>query len=105
MLQRASIAAAVAHDPPLTIADEPTSALDHALKARILAALSAKCRAMLLITHDFSVIANHVDRVLVCAEGMIVESGAPATVMARPQHAVTRSLLNAAAPYLKAANA
>ncbi len=95
MLQRAVIAAAAAHQPPLIIADEPTSALDAEFADVTLQALRATGAAILLITHDLRLAARHADRIAVCQHGQIVESGAAATILASPQHAYTMTLCNA----------
>ncbi|WP_024804306.1 ABC transporter ATP-binding protein [Nocardia sp. BMG51109] len=96
--QRALIAAALAMDPPLLIADEPTTALDATVAARILDVLAdAKRRgkAIVLISHDLSVVARLADRVAVMRGGEFVETGSAAEVLDRPRHEYTRSLLDA----------
>jgi peptide/nickel transport system ATP-binding protein len=95
MLQRAVIAAASAHRPPVIIADEPTSALDADLAETTLDALRSTGAAILLITHDLRLAARHADRVAVCKDGQIVEIGAAATVLKAPQHSYTIELLDA----------
>lgn len=95
MLQRASIAAAAAHEPPLLIADEPTSALDAELAHAILRALRARDSALLLVSHDLVLVAEHADRVAVCYAGRIVEHGEPGAVLDRPRHPYTRALIAA----------
>jgi microcin C transport system ATP-binding protein len=95
--QRVMIAAALANDPKLLIADEPTTALDVTIQAQILDLLaSLKQRlgmAMLLITHDLSIVRRHADRVVVMKDGHAVEQGKVAEVFAAPQHDYTRMLL------------
>lgn len=108
MRQRALIAMAVSCDPDLLIADEPTTALDVTVQAQILRLLmrlrDERKMAMMLITHDFGVIAGMVDRVHVMQHGHIVEEGPIERVFAQPQHAYTRSLLDAI-PRLRAEGA
>jgi microcin C transport system ATP-binding protein len=95
--QRVMIAAALANDPRLLIADEPTTALDVTIQAQILELLADLKRrlsmAMLLITHDLSIVRRHADRVVVMKDGAVVEQGAVAEVFARPQHPYTAMLL------------
>ena len=95
--QRVMIAAALANDPKLLIADEPTTALDVTIQAQILELLAAlKQRlgmAMLLITHDLSIVRRHADRVVVMKDGEAVEQGSTAAVFAAPRHPYTRMLL------------
>lgn len=95
MLQRATIAAAGAHDPVLTIADEPTSALDAHLADDILTALRRSCRALLLVSHDLHLVARHSDRVIVMYAGRVVETGPTADILERPRHPYTRALIAA----------
>ena len=104
MRQRVMIAIALACRPPLIIADEPTTALDVTIQAQVLELLrELKERfhlALLLITHDFGVIAEMADRVAVMYKGQIVESGPVRQILREPAHAYTRSLL-AAVPGMK----
>jgi ABC-type dipeptide/oligopeptide/nickel transport system ATPase component len=93
------MAAALACDPALIIADEPTTALDVTVQAQILALLAELKRsrrlALILITHDFGVVAGLADRVAVMQAGRLVECGPTVTVMRTPTHPYTRSLLAA----------
>jgi len=99
MRQRVMIAIALACRPPLVIADEPTTALDVTIQAQVLELLrELKARynlALLLITHDFGVIAEMADRVAVMFKGKIVEQGSVRDILRRPSHEYTRSLLAA----------
>ena len=95
--QRIGIAMALANDPDLLIADEPTTALDVTVQARILELLQDLRRqrgmALLLITHDFGVVAQVCDRVAVMKDGEIVEQGETQAVLRDPQHAYTQKLI------------
>jgi peptide/nickel transport system ATP-binding protein len=103
--QRAMIAMALALDPKLLIADEPTTALDVTTQAQILKLIrdlqQRRKAAVLFITHDFGVVAEIADRVVVMQHGVIVEQGAATAVLNNPQHAYTKQLI-AAVPPLKA---
>jgi peptide/nickel transport system ATP-binding protein len=96
MLQRAVIAAAAAHQPPVIIADEPSSALDAEFADATLQMLRATGAAILLITHDLRLAARHADRIAVCQHGQIVECGAATAILTSPQHAYTTALCNVA---------
>ena len=97
MRQRAMIAMAMANDPDVLIADEPTTALDVTTQAQILEVLRDVRRrtrsALILITHDFGVIAGVADRVLVMYAGKVVESGTVDDVLLHPAHPYTRGLI------------
>jgi ABC-type dipeptide/oligopeptide/nickel transport system ATPase component len=99
MRQRVMIAIALACKPPLIIADEPTTALDVTIQAQVLDLMrELKARynlALLLITHDFGVIAEMADRVAVMLKGKIVEQGPVRTILRAPTHEYTRRLLAA----------
>ncbi|MEW6639369.1 MAG: ABC transporter ATP-binding protein [Pseudomonadota bacterium] len=103
--QRAMIAMALALDPKLLIADEPTTALDVTTQAQILKLIHdlqrRKGTAVLFITHDFGVVAEIADRVVVMQQGRIAEQGDADEVLNRPQHPYTRQLI-AAVPRLTA---
>ncbi|HEY4277156.1 MAG TPA: ABC transporter ATP-binding protein [Conexibacter sp.] len=106
MRQRIMIALATAPKPRLLIADEPTTALDVTTQAQILALLarlrSENGMAVLLVSHDFGVIAQVCDRVAVMYGGHIVETGPVEAMYSAPQHPYTRALLESV-PALDAA--
>ncbi len=97
--QRVIIAMALVCQPELLIADEPTTALDVTTQAQILGLIKNLQRefgcAVLLITHDFGVVAQMADDVAVMQRGEIVERGSVRQVLKAPQHAHTRALLDA----------
>jgi peptide/nickel transport system ATP-binding protein len=96
------IAMALALDPRLLIADEPTTALDVTTQAQILTLIrdlqKRKKTAVLFITHDFGVVAEIADRVVVMQHGSIVEQGDAASILNDPQHPYTRQLIAAVPP-------
>jgi oligopeptide/dipeptide ABC transporter ATP-binding protein len=98
MCQRVMIAIATASSPRLMLADEPTTALDVTTQAQILKLLAAMSAeegmAMLLVSHDFGVIAQACDRVAVMYGGHIVETGPVETIYHEPEHPYTKALLN-----------
>ncbi|MGC2781010.1 MAG: ABC transporter ATP-binding protein [Bradyrhizobium sp.] len=100
--QRAMIAMALALDPKLLIADEPTTALDVTTQAQILKLIrelqQRRKTAVLFITHDFGVVAEIADRVVVMQHGVVVEQGPAQDVLRRPQHDYTRQLIAAVPP-------
>jgi len=95
--QRVMIAMSIACEPCLLIADEPTTALDVTVQAQILKLLddlkSRMNMGMLFITHDFGVVADIADDVVVMFRGQIVESGTKQQVLGNPQHPYTKALL------------
>ena len=99
MRQRVLIAIAISCDPDLLIADEPTTALDVTVQAQILRLLmrlrEERGMSLMLITHDFGVVAGMVERVNVMYGGTIVESGPVDAIFASPEHNYTRALLEA----------
>ena len=99
MRQRVMIAMALACRPKLLIADEPVTALDVMVQAQILALLRGLRDelgiAMILISHDLSVIAEACDRTVVMYAGRIAETGPVGPVFERPAHPYTRALIGA----------
>ncbi|MGN8245767.1 dipeptide/oligopeptide/nickel ABC transporter permease/ATP-binding protein [Cellulomonas soli] len=99
MAQRVLIAGAISCEPDLLIADEPTTALDVTVQAEILELLRSLQAdlgmGMVLVTHNFGVVADLCDRVAVMQEGEIVESGDVRQVFRDPQHPYTRQLFGA----------
>jgi peptide/nickel transport system ATP-binding protein len=97
--QRVMIAAAIACHPALLIADEPTTALDVTIQAQILTLLDDLRReldmALLLITHDLSVVSDWADQVAVMYAGRTVERAHGGTFFAHPRHAYSQGLLGA----------
>ena len=98
--QRMMIAMALANDPEILIADEPTTALDVTVQAEILTLLQKLQRklgmAILLITHDLTIVKNIADKVAVMHQGKIVETGAVKEVFAKPSHPYTKHLISSA---------
>ncbi|WP_139024989.1 ABC transporter ATP-binding protein, partial [Bradyrhizobium sp. STM 3843] len=97
--QRAMIAMALALEPAVLVADEPTTALDVTTQAQILKLIrnlqQSHSMAVMFITHDFGVVADIADQVVVLRHGRVVEEGAAEAVFAQPQAEYTRALLAA----------
>jgi len=97
MRQRVMIAMAIACQPAALLADEPTTALDVTVQAHILDLLAElrtqRQMAVVLITHDLGVVADHADAVCVMFGGRVVEFGRTAEVLHEPRHPYTRALL------------
>jgi peptide/nickel transport system ATP-binding protein len=97
MRQRVMIALALACKPELVIGDEPTTALDVMMQAQILELLEELRRdlglAMILITHDLSVLAETCDRIAIMYGGKIVETGTIRTLYSSPEHPYSERLL------------
>ena len=99
MNRRAMITIALAASPSVLIADEPTTALDVTTQAEILSLIrelaEERSMALLLVSHDLGVIAETCDRVAVMYAGRIVETAAPADLLARPRHPYAAGLVAA----------
>ena len=98
MQQRAMIAMALACKPRLLVADEPTTALDVTIQAQILDLLRDLRKqfgmSVLLITHNFGIVAHFADRVLVMLDGRLVEQGPVKEILRAPRHPYTKALLD-----------
>ncbi len=96
--QRVMIAMALANKPELLIADEPTTALDVTVQAQVLELLEELQKelnmAMLLITHDLSVVERMADHICVMQHGELMESSEAKTLFSAPKHDYTKMLLN-----------
>ncbi|HSV54978.1 MAG TPA: ABC transporter ATP-binding protein [Burkholderiaceae bacterium] len=99
MRQRMMLASVMLLEPALLIADEPTTALDALVQRDVLELMVGLTRerntAVLLISHDLPMVARYTQRVIVMQHGEVVESGATAQLLAGPQQAYTRKLLEA----------
>ncbi len=99
MLQRMMLALALVSGAELLVADEPTTDLDLVVQAHVLNRLEAISKkrnlGVLLVTHDFGVVARLADRVAVMSDGAIVEQGSITQIFHRPSHPATRALLDA----------
>ncbi|MBB4275691.1 dipeptide ABC transporter ATP-binding protein [Rhizobium mongolense] len=97
--QRIVIAMALAMEPRLLIADEPTTALDVTTQAQILDLFKElrdkRDAGILFVTHDFDVVAEIADRVLVMQNGLVVEQGSADDVLNHPSHPYTQRLIDA----------
>ena len=98
--QRIMIAMAIANNPELLIADEPTTALDVVVAAQILKLLKQIQKkhkmAILLITHDLTIVKNLSNRLYVMKGGEMVESGKTSSIFEYPKHAYTKKLIHSA---------
>ena len=97
--QRVIIAAAMVLEPAVLIADEPTTALDVTTQAQILKLIAdlqaRRGTSVLFITHDFGVVSEIADSVVVMQQGRVVEAGTARAVLSNPQHPYTRRLIDA----------
>jgi peptide/nickel transport system ATP-binding protein len=103
--QRVAIALALAGQPSVVVADECTSALDVRSQAQVvdlLRTVTGTKRGLLFVTHDLALASELCTHVVVLKRGVVVEAGAMAEVLARPQHPYTRSLLAAVPPWCPA---
>jgi peptide/nickel transport system ATP-binding protein len=98
MRQRVMIAMALSCEPQVVIADEPTTALDVSIQAQILELLrrisEVHRTALLMVSHDLSVVAGLADRIAVMYAGEIVESGTTGGVFSHPRHPYTLGLIS-----------
>lgn len=98
MRQRVMIAMAIACNPKILIADEPTTALDVTVQAQILDLLHTLRdkfnMSVILVTHDFGVVADFADRIQVMYAGRIIERGTKDEILRNPRHPYTWALLN-----------
>lgn len=99
MSQRVMIAMALACEPKLLIADEPTTALDVTVQAQIMDLLhrlqAERHMAMILITHDLGLVAQHAHNVVVMYAGQVVETSRVPEIFKQPEHPYTEALLQA----------
>lgn len=99
MCQRASIAMAMVLQPELLFADEPTSALDVTVQAQVVEELmhirGDFGTAIMIVSHNMGVIAHMADRIVVMYAGMVLEYGAPRTLIRTPAHPYTQNLIHA----------
>jgi peptide/nickel transport system ATP-binding protein len=97
MRQRALIAMALAPGPELLVADEPTTALDRSIEAQILTLIEDLVRSekmsLLYISHDFAVVSNIADHIVVMYAGEVVEEGPTDAILTAPKHPYTQALL------------
>ncbi|WP_018405679.1 ABC transporter ATP-binding protein [Marinobacter gelidimuriae] len=100
--QRVMIAMALANEPELLIADEPTTALDVTVQKQVLELLQQLQEklgmAILLITHNLTIVRRYADRVVVMEQGQLVEQATVETLFTTPQHPYTKCLLDAEPP-------
>ena len=98
MQQRVQIAKAIANNPPLLFLDEVTTGLDVSVQARVLDLIRELQQelgiAMIVVSHDLSVIRMLTDRTLVMKNGRIVEAGLTDQILQDPQHAYTQLLVS-----------
>lgn len=98
MRQRVMIAMALACNPDVLIADEPTTALDVTIQAQILELIDSMKKqsdmAVVLITHNLGIVAEHAEQVMVMYAGRIMETAATKRIFERPAHPYTKGLLN-----------
>jgi ABC-type polar amino acid transport system ATPase subunit len=94
--QRVAIARAMAMEPPLLLMDEPTASLDPARRYELgetLTKLREEGRTLVVTTHDDDFARDFATRVIILADGAVVEQGDPKEVLTHPQHPATKALL------------
>jgi len=98
MRQRVVAAISLSSEPAVLLADEPTTALDVTIQIQFLDLLKSIQRernlAMILVTHDLSIVSRACDRVAVMYAGRIVETGDTITLFENPRHPYTKALLS-----------
>jgi ABC-type polar amino acid transport system ATPase subunit len=95
--QRVAIARALAMDPKIMLFDEPTSALDPEMIGEVLDAMKVMANegmTMVVVSHEMGFIREAADRILVLADGKIIEEGTPAQLFTKPVHDKTKSFLS-----------
>ena len=100
--QRVAIARSLAMSPSVMLFDEPTSALDAEMSGEVLTVMKDVARngmTMVVVTHELSFASEIADTVVMMEEGVIVESGPPATIFNQPQSERTRSFVRAVASH------
>ena len=106
MRQRVMIAMGLSLGAKVLLADEPTTALDVTVQAQILAQLKRlreqEDLSIVLVTHDFGVVADIADRIAVMQAGKIVEQGAAEEILHEPKHPYTRGCWRRCAPAIRA---
>jgi peptide/nickel transport system ATP-binding protein len=99
MRQRLMLASVLSLEPAILVADEPTTALDAVIARQVLESMvratTALGTAVLLVSHDLSVVCRYAQRVIVMRHGRIVESGATRDILMQPRHPYTQALLAA----------
>jgi peptide/nickel transport system ATP-binding protein len=99
MRQRIMLASVMLLQPALLVADEPTTALDAVVQRDVLELMveltRARGTAVLMISHDLSMVARYTDRIIVMCKGEIVEEGVTQDLLRQPKHSYTRKLLAA----------
>ena len=97
--QRVLLAMAMVNNPSCLIADEPTTALDAHLQRQVLDTIKRRQKksnmSLILISHDLNLVHQYCDRVYVMEQGRVIESGATQKIFKKPEHIITKNLLNA----------
>lgn len=102
--QRLMLAMAISNNPNILIADEPTTALDKIWEGEIMKLLkdlqSKTNMAILLITHDLSLVKHYADNIFIMQKGQVIEQGTTREVFHQPRHEYTKMLLDSAPKFL-----